>query len=65
MKLEELKQEWTAAEIRLLVKMSALEMLQRVDAPPDTEKKICQIIDEMTEDEIYKQAYNSYLNCNN
>ena len=65
MKLEELKQEWSAEEIRLMVKMSALELLQSLDAPPGTEEEIFRVIDEMTEDEVYERAYESYINTNN
>jgi hypothetical protein len=65
LKLEELKKEWTAAEIRMMVKLSALELLQQIDAPPGAKDKICRAIDEMSEDEIYERAYESFINSNN
>lgn len=64
MKFEELKELWTPKELKLVVKMSALEILRENGAPEEYEDLICKQIDEMSEDELYRRAYESYLNTN-
>ena len=64
MDFEELKKQWSPKELRLVVKMSAIEVLRGRGFPQEYEQQICEQIDEMTEDEIYKRAYESYLNMN-
>ena len=63
MDLEELKKQWTAKELRLVVKMSAIEVLRQLGASSE-EARICKILDEMSEEEIYKRAYESYIHLN-
>ena len=64
MDLEELKKQWTAKELRLVVKMSAIEVLRQLGASSEDEARICKILDEMSEEEIYKRAYESYIHLN-
>ncbi len=64
MKFEEMKRIWTAKELKLMVKMSAIELLRSMGVPQEYEDQICRQLDEMTEDEIYQRAYESYLNMN-